>query len=181
VSAVTYCAEWLGDELHGGPGSKPEIVRAAHAVGFTEKQLRTAREQLGVQSQRHGFGPRSAAWWSLPDSDGVRTSPYVPTDENNCDPELAAALAWLDQQIPTGTTRDPVELFRNAEVAGVNSATLLDGLAVLGPSCPRRTAVVALGRGKMTPGRAEWLRRVDRPGLRQVETGDGPEQERRVR
>ena len=63
----TYCAKWLRDEvLCDGPLPKPEITRLAGEIGFTPKQLRTAREILRVESRRHGFGPASAAWWSLP-------------------------------------------------------------------------------------------------------------------
>jgi hypothetical protein len=63
-TGMTYCAKWLSDELRRGPRSKPDITLAAQAVGFTVKQLRTAREQLGVRSQRRGFGRDSAALWA---------------------------------------------------------------------------------------------------------------------
>ena len=45
--------------------TKPEIVRRGKEAGFTEKNLRTAREELGVTTRKEGFG-RGGKWVWVP-------------------------------------------------------------------------------------------------------------------
>lgn len=57
--------EWLEDELADGERHPSRDVKAAaNAAGISDKALRTAREQLGVQYDKRGFPPRSM--WHLP-------------------------------------------------------------------------------------------------------------------
>lgn len=48
-------------------------MNAADA-GISPKTLRTARDRLGVEKMREGFGPDGKWWWSLP-GDGGRCCP----------------------------------------------------------------------------------------------------------
>ncbi len=58
-------AEWLTDELaDGGWHRASEIKAQAKAAGVSEKTLRRAREQLGVEDRREGFPAVSE--WHLP-------------------------------------------------------------------------------------------------------------------
>lgn len=85
------CAEWLGTCLADGPRPKSDISRDAAAAGFTPKNLRSARERLKVTSQRSGFGPGSAVWWTLPDIGGTAAPPYAPSPEGTCDADAPGA------------------------------------------------------------------------------------------
>ena len=146
MSAASECTAWLRDCLRDERRPKAEIARAARKAGFTDKTLRMARERLGVRSQRSGFGRGSAAWWSLPDSDGARAPAYVPAAEETDDdggtygdPELERALDWLDENLaPPGTSRKTVGVFGAAQDAGVRPSTLNRALGMRGtPGFPR--------------------------------------------
>lgn len=57
-------AEWLTSFLRDGPRPSRDVKAAAAAADFTQKQLRTARERLGVRDHREGFP--AVTTWSLP-------------------------------------------------------------------------------------------------------------------
>jgi hypothetical protein len=43
-----------------------ELSRVAHEHGLTAKAIRSAREALGVEVERNGFGPGGQSLWALP-------------------------------------------------------------------------------------------------------------------
>jgi hypothetical protein len=56
----------LQEALDGGPVDQTEIVRRGKEAGFTEKNLRTAREKLGVTTRKEGFGAGGKWVWAPP-------------------------------------------------------------------------------------------------------------------
>jgi putative DNA primase/helicase len=60
---LSPCAEWLKELLTYGAKSKQEIDDAAREIGWTTKQVLTAKTKLRVESRKRGF---SEGWfWSL--------------------------------------------------------------------------------------------------------------------
>jgi hypothetical protein len=57
--------EALEGLLAGGPLARKSVIAAMAGRGFTAKQTRRAREQLGVSMPRSGFGPAMTSVWSL--------------------------------------------------------------------------------------------------------------------
>jgi putative DNA primase/helicase len=57
--------DFLQAALREGPVDQTEIVRRGKEAGFTEKNLRTARERLGVTPRKEGFG-RDGKWVWVP-------------------------------------------------------------------------------------------------------------------
>jgi hypothetical protein len=55
--------EFLEQVLSDGPVDQTEIVRLGKEAGFTEKNLRTAREELGIKSTKEGFGAEGKWIW----------------------------------------------------------------------------------------------------------------------
>lgn len=53
--------------------------------GYTQKQIRTAREKLSVAVIREGFGKDIQSYWSLPTF--VPFSPFVPSESHSCPEE----------------------------------------------------------------------------------------------
>ena len=47
--------EWLRDALKNGPRLARDVQQAAKQDGITDKQLRTARERLGIHPTKSGF------------------------------------------------------------------------------------------------------------------------------
>jgi hypothetical protein len=60
--------EFLQAALAGGPIPAAEVQRMGREHGLTAKAIRSAREALGVEIARDGFGPGSKSLWSLPES-----------------------------------------------------------------------------------------------------------------
>jgi hypothetical protein len=58
--------EFLVGALAGDPVPAAEINRMGREHGLTPKVIRSARETLGVNIDRDGFGPGSKSLWSLP-------------------------------------------------------------------------------------------------------------------
>jgi hypothetical protein len=58
--------DWLATALADGPRPKAEVVAAAAAVGFTERQMEDARARLRVRWRREGFGPGGVIYWEAP-------------------------------------------------------------------------------------------------------------------
>jgi hypothetical protein len=65
-TAKADAMEFLQDALAGDPVPAAELSRVAHERGLTPKAIRSAREALGVEIERNGFGPGSRLLWSLP-------------------------------------------------------------------------------------------------------------------
>jgi energy-coupling factor transporter ATP-binding protein EcfA2 len=69
----------LRDLLLTGPATAREIKRQAADASISEKALRRARERLGVQVRRQGFGRGASYVWVFPDDPSVMPSaPCVP-------------------------------------------------------------------------------------------------------
>jgi hypothetical protein len=69
--AVEAAKAFLVEFLHGGPRLVREVQDAAKSAGHATKTLRTARERLGIASQREGFGKGARYVWTLPASTRV--------------------------------------------------------------------------------------------------------------
>jgi putative DNA primase/helicase len=64
---TTIQTSWLREFLAYGPKSSDECKREGKLAGFTEKQIRTAREALRIKPSKKGFG-RDGEWiWQLPE------------------------------------------------------------------------------------------------------------------
>ena len=55
--------DFLEQALSDGPVDQTEIVRLGKEAGYSEKNLRTAREKLGVTPKKEGFGPNGKWVW----------------------------------------------------------------------------------------------------------------------
>jgi putative DNA primase/helicase len=55
--------DFLEQVLSDGPVDQTEIVRLGKEAGYSEKNLRTAREKLGVTPKKEGFGPNGKWVW----------------------------------------------------------------------------------------------------------------------
>ncbi|WP_286790491.1 MULTISPECIES: AAA family ATPase [unclassified Pseudomonas] len=75
-------AEALRRILSEGPLTGKEAKRLMTDNGFTQKQIRTAREKLAVETSREGFGKEIRSYWSLPSF--VPKTPFVPFDAHSC-------------------------------------------------------------------------------------------------
>ncbi|MDT4824833.1 AAA domain protein [compost metagenome] len=75
-------AEALRRILSTGPLSGKDAKRLMTDNGFTQKQIRTAREKLAVVTTREGFGKDIKSYWSLPPF--VPFSPFVPSESHSC-------------------------------------------------------------------------------------------------
>ncbi len=58
--------EFLEEALSDGPMDQAEVLRLGREAGFTPKNLRTAREHLGVRSRKEGFGAEGRWVWHPP-------------------------------------------------------------------------------------------------------------------
>jgi hypothetical protein len=58
--------DWLAEMLSEGPVKAKEVEAAAKANLISVATLRRAKQDLGVKSQRDGFGPDSTCYWRLP-------------------------------------------------------------------------------------------------------------------
>lgn len=58
--------EWLHDALCAGELNRQTLMERATQAGFTEKQIRNAREALNVETRRVGSGPSATTIWALP-------------------------------------------------------------------------------------------------------------------
>ncbi|MCY1404542.1 hypothetical protein D9M71_197520 [compost metagenome] len=75
-------ADALRRILNSGPLSGKDAKRLMTDNGFTQKQIRTAREKLSVVTTREGFGKDIKSYWSLPSF--VPNSPFVPSESHSC-------------------------------------------------------------------------------------------------
>ena len=58
--------EFLKELLRDGGMDQKDVVRAGKEAGFTERNLRTAREALGIKPQKEGFAGAGRWIWQLP-------------------------------------------------------------------------------------------------------------------
>jgi putative DNA primase/helicase len=65
-TAKADAKEFLQGALAAGAVPAAEVNRMARDHGLTPKAVRSAREALGVNIERDGFGPGSKSLWSLP-------------------------------------------------------------------------------------------------------------------
>lgn len=75
-------AETLRRVLSAGRVSGKDAKRVMADNGFSAKQIRSAREKLGVETVREGFGKEIVSFWSLPAF--VPSSPFVPSKSHSC-------------------------------------------------------------------------------------------------
>jgi len=75
-------AEVLRRILSAGRLSGKDVKRVMSDNGFSAKQIRTAREKLGVETCREGFGKEIVSFWSLPAF--VPSAPFVPSKTHSC-------------------------------------------------------------------------------------------------
>jgi putative DNA primase/helicase len=68
--APSAAIDFLQQALSDGPMDQTECVRLGKEAGYTEKILRTAREKLGVQPKKEGFGKTGKWVWELPGGTG---------------------------------------------------------------------------------------------------------------
>ena len=61
--ASSTAMDFLQQLLRDGPVDQTEAVRLGAEAGFTEKNLRMARENLGVKSKKEGFGAEGKWVW----------------------------------------------------------------------------------------------------------------------
>jgi RecA/RadA recombinase len=73
--------EFLEEMLREGPMDQAEVVRLGKQAGFTEKNLRTARENLGVKPRKEGFG-KGGKWVWVP-AGGATVLELVVNNETN--------------------------------------------------------------------------------------------------
>jgi len=59
-------AEWLTDKLKDGPLPAQDVAEEAVLGGISKATLRRAREEIGVEVPRDGFGKGSVVFWRLP-------------------------------------------------------------------------------------------------------------------
>ena len=58
---------WLRELLTYGQKAAEECKAEGKAAGFSDKQIRTAREKLRIKPHRHGYGKDGVWMWSLPE------------------------------------------------------------------------------------------------------------------
>jgi hypothetical protein len=65
-TATADAIEWLRDTLSHGPRPSRDVEADASRSDISPKVLRRAREKLGINPRREGFGPGSRVIWGLP-------------------------------------------------------------------------------------------------------------------
>ena len=81
-------AEALRRILSKGPLPGKEAKNLMVGNGYTQKQIRTARERLAITTDRSGFGGDTVVTWSLPQAEGAYAPfpPVVPFGPQSCPP-----------------------------------------------------------------------------------------------
>ena len=144
--------EFLRAALVGDPVPAAELIRVAHERGLTPKAIRSAREALGVEIARNGFGRGSRSLWSLPgghidahltpSEEGVSAS----REESNVSENRHPGDHGADAEAPmSGENGDRADPHRRARTK--------DGFEVIGPEpgeacshCGKREGAVLLIR-----------------------------------
>ena len=79
-SRLDDATDFLRDVLADGPLPSLEVTALAAAEGIAKRTLKRAKQKLGIEFKRKGYGPGSAVHWSLPKDAGI---PHTgPTFEN---------------------------------------------------------------------------------------------------
>lgn len=87
------CREMVRAMLAHGPRAARDVQAACRAEGFTAKQVRGARERLGVIVKREGFGTGSVSMWCLPGADdGPPVDALPPIDAHTCPLKTGAPM-----------------------------------------------------------------------------------------
>lgn len=74
----------LRDVLSEGEMVAKEVKATMREAGYSDKVIRLARERLGVQTRRDGFGKALKSLWSLPESaHSCPDDPFVPYPPNS--------------------------------------------------------------------------------------------------
>ncbi|MBA1298154.1 AAA family ATPase [Pseudomonas carnis] len=81
-------AEALRRILSVGPLTGKEAKSLMIGNGYSDKQVRNARERLSVVTARSGFGGETVVHWSLPQATGpfVPFPPVMPSEPQSCPP-----------------------------------------------------------------------------------------------
>lgn len=58
---------FLRKALASGERMATDVIAEGEAAGFSKKEIRTAREHLGISPRKEGFGKEGKYYWSLPD------------------------------------------------------------------------------------------------------------------
>ena len=69
---------WLQSQLDKGPMRRQKIMKRAIRQGFSERQMRSARERLGIVSTKTGVGANARTKWALP----ANSQPAAPARAN---------------------------------------------------------------------------------------------------
>ena len=83
--ASSAAVDFLEQLLRDGPVDQTEIVRLGKEAGFSEKNLRMARENLGVKSKKEGFGAEGKWVW-VPQGGATVLKLVVDNDANKQTP-----------------------------------------------------------------------------------------------
>lgn len=67
--------DWLRDVLAGGSVAVKDLQRLSNDAGLSWPAVKRAKDELGVVSQRHGFGKGSTCTWTLPGGTDDRAAP----------------------------------------------------------------------------------------------------------
>jgi hypothetical protein len=73
--------------LAGGSGLSSMLIAAMRHAGFTAKQVRRAREKLGVQITRTGYGSNMRSSWALPGESCGGANRCRHSDPHSCPPD----------------------------------------------------------------------------------------------
>jgi putative DNA primase/helicase len=82
---MSAAVDFVQQALSDGPMDQTEIVRLGKEAGFTEKNLRTAREKLGVKPTKDGFGA-NGKWVWVPQGGATVLKLVVDNDPKNHTP-----------------------------------------------------------------------------------------------
>jgi hypothetical protein len=64
-SDVRECDCWLRETLNACPMAVPDLFKAGRDAGFSQHQLKRAKERIGAETIREGFGPGPKCSWSM--------------------------------------------------------------------------------------------------------------------
>jgi hypothetical protein len=71
------CQAWLRETLRVGPMQVAELLKAGRDAGFSQDQLKRAKERIGARTIREGFGPGSKCTWSVQPGRGPDTETTI--------------------------------------------------------------------------------------------------------
>lgn len=134
IGRLTDVAKALVKLLAGGAIDSRSAIAALSTTGASAKQIRSARERVGVVIERKGYGRSMRSFWALPCIGDVTTrAPPGPRDEAVVSPPAPLELAALvqpDGLVPFAGTRMArrVEFFRARGLGQVEARDLARAL-----------------------------------------------------